>query len=135
MNEESLSFNLLCIGEPEFTVRECLDKSVLLGPITSPLLPESGCVIRDVTEVIITKSKSFITSIAYNFYQIKEAKLFLRVTILFMLARYSSRTMMAASLHACVKQTIATLAPVATLLLSNQMLQLHLQRVIREDSI
>ena len=64
----NLSFDLFYIGEPEFTVRECLDKSVLLGPITSPLLPESGCVIRDVTEVIITKSKSNLSSsIAYYF--------------------------------------------------------------------
>ena len=57
------SLTLSCVGQaclyyswrqsatdPEFSVRECLDTSVLLGPITSPLLPEPGCSVRDVSE-------------------------------------------------------------------------------------
>ena len=34
----------------DFTIRECISTSVLLGPITSPLLPEPGCRIRDVSD-------------------------------------------------------------------------------------
>ena len=34
----------------DFTIRECISTSVLLGPITSPLLPEPECRIRDVSD-------------------------------------------------------------------------------------
>ena len=37
-------------GEPETTLRECFSTSVLLGPIESPLLPSSSCVMKDITE-------------------------------------------------------------------------------------
>ena len=41
---------LVSPGEPEFSVRECFDTSVLLGPITDPLLAEPRCVVKDVSE-------------------------------------------------------------------------------------
>ena len=36
--------------DPEQSLRECFSTSVLLGSITSPLLPEPGCNVRDITE-------------------------------------------------------------------------------------
>ena len=36
--------------DPEQNLRECFSTQVLLGSITSPLLPEPGCNVRDITE-------------------------------------------------------------------------------------
>ena len=38
------------IKDPEQSLRECFSTQVLLGSITSPLLPEPGCNVRDITE-------------------------------------------------------------------------------------
>ena len=38
------------VGDPEHSLRECFSTSVLLGSITSPLVPEPECNIRDITE-------------------------------------------------------------------------------------
>ena len=38
------------IEDPEQSLRECFSTQVLLGSITSPLLPEPGCNVRDITE-------------------------------------------------------------------------------------
>ena len=37
-------------GDPAQHLRECFSTQVLLGSITSPLLPEPGCNVRDITE-------------------------------------------------------------------------------------